>query len=37
MRGSDFILDYPNLLYYKCQKVNLDRDGSYIDSDIRIQ
>ena len=31
MRGSDFILDYVQLLYYKCHKINLNRGGSYID------
>ena len=32
MRGSEFILDYFQLLYYKCHKINLNRGGSYIDS-----
>ena len=31
MRGSDFILDYVQLLHYKCHKINLNRGGSYID------
>ena len=31
-RGSDFIFDSVQLLHYKCHKVNLRRDGSYIDS-----
>ena len=31
MRGSDFILDYVQLLYYKCHKINLNRGGSNID------
>ena len=31
MRGSDFIFDYVELLYYKCHKINLNRGGSYID------
>ena len=30
-RGNNFIFDYVYLLYYKCHKLNLDRDGSYID------
>ena len=32
MRGSAFISDYVQLLYYKCHKINLNRGGSYIDS-----
>ena len=32
MKGSDFIFDSVNLLYYKCYKTNLNRGGSYIDS-----
>ena len=32
MRGSEFILDYFQSLYYKCHKINLNRGGSYIDS-----
>ena len=32
MRGSDFIFDCVNLLYYKCHKINFKRGGSYIDS-----
>ena len=32
MRGSEFVYDYVQLLYYKCHKVNLNRGGSYIDS-----
>ena len=31
MRGSDFIFDFVELLYYKCHKINLNRGGSYID------
>ena len=31
MRGSDFIFDCVHLLYYKLQKINLNR-GSYLDS-----
>ena len=30
--GSQFILDYVHLLYYKCNKINLNSGGSYIDS-----
>ena len=32
MRGSDFIFDSAQLVYYKCDKVNFRHDGSYIDS-----
>ena len=32
MTGSDFIFDSVQLLCYKCHKMNLKRDGSYIDS-----
>ena len=32
MKGSDFVLDYVHLLYFKCHKINLNRGGSYIDS-----
>ena len=32
MRRSDFIFDSVQLMYYKCQKVNFKRGGSYIDS-----
>ena len=32
MKGSDFIFDSVQLLYYKCHKVNFKRSGSYIDS-----
>ena len=31
MRGSEFVFDYVDLLYYKCHKINLNCDGSYID------
>ena len=31
MRGSNFVLDYVQLLYYKCHKINRNRGGSYID------
>ena len=32
MRGSEFVFDYIQLLYYKCDKINLNCDGSYLDS-----
>ena len=32
MRGSEFVPDSINLLYYHNQKVGLKRGGSYIDS-----
>ena len=32
MRGSDFIFVCLNLLHYKCDKINIKRGGSYIDS-----
>ena len=32
MRGSNFIFDSVQLMYYKCHKVNFRRGGSYIDS-----
>ena len=32
MRGSEFVLDSINLLYYHLQKIGLKRGGSYIDS-----
>ena len=32
VRGSDFIFDSVQLLYYKCQKTNFRLTGSYIDS-----
>ena len=31
MRGSDFVFDCVNLLYYKCHKIIFKRGGSYID------
>ena len=31
-KGSDFVLDYVHLLYYKCHKINPNCGGSYIDS-----
>ena len=32
MRGSDFIFDSVQLIYYKCHQANFRRGGSYIDS-----
>ena len=32
VKGNDFVFDYVQLLYYKCHKINLNSDGSYIDS-----
>ena len=32
MRGSDFIIDSVQLLYYKCHKKYFKRRGSYVDS-----
>ena len=32
MKSSDFIFDCFCLLYYKCREINLNGDGSYIDS-----
>ena len=32
MKGSEFVFDYVQLLYSKCHKINLNRDGLYIDS-----
>ena len=29
MKGSDFVFDFVNLLYFKCHKINLNRGGSY--------
>ena len=31
-KGSKFVFDYVDLLYYKCHKSNLNRGRSYIDS-----
>ena len=31
-RGSDFLFDSVQLMYYKCHKVNFKRGGSYIKS-----
>ena len=32
MKSSDFIYNCVNLFHYKCQKINLKRGESYIDS-----
>ena len=32
MRGSEFVFDYVQLLYYKRHKINLNHGGSYIDT-----
>ena len=32
MKGSDFVFDYVQLLYYKCHKINPICGGSYIGS-----
>ena len=32
MKGSEFVFDYVQLLYYKCHKINPNYGGSYIDS-----
>ena len=32
MKGSSFIFDSVQLMYYKCHNVNFKRNGSYIDS-----
>ena len=32
MRGSEFVFDYVQLLYYKCHKINLNCGEFYIDS-----
>ena len=32
MRGSDFIFDLVQMMYYKCHKIGFKRGGSYIDS-----
>ena len=36
-RGSDFIFDLVQPLYYKCHKINFKRGGSYIDSPDQIK
>ena len=37
MKGSQFVFDYVNLLYYKCHKTNPNCGGSYIDSPDQIK
>ena len=32
IRGSDFIFNLVQMMYYKCHKINFKRTGSYIDS-----
>ena len=32
IKGSEFVFDYVDLLYYSLQKISLNRGGSYIDS-----
>ena len=32
MKGSEFVFDYVQLLYYICHEISLNRGGSYIDS-----
>ena len=32
IKGSEFVFDNVNLLYYKFHKISLNRGGSYIDS-----
>ena len=32
MKGSNFVFDLVQLMYYKCHKVNFKRGGSYLDS-----
>ena len=32
MKGSEFVFNYVQLLYYKCHKINPSCGGSYIDS-----
>ena len=31
MRGSEFAFGYVQLMYYKCHKINVNREGSHID------
>ena len=30
MKGSEFVFDHVQLLYYKCHKINPNQGGSYI-------
>ena len=32
IKGSEFVFDYVDLLYYKCHEINPNHGGSYIDS-----
>ena len=32
MKGSEFVLDYIHVIYYKCLKINPNYGGSYMDS-----
>ena len=32
IKGSEFVFDYPHLLYFKCDKVIPDCGGSYVHS-----
>ena len=32
MKGREFVFDYAHLMYYKCHEIDLNRDGSYVDS-----
>ena len=32
MRGSEFVFDSVNMLYYSLNKISFNRGGSYIDS-----
>ena len=32
MKGKEFVFNYVNILYYKCDKINLNHGGLYIDS-----
>ena len=32
IRGSEFVFDHVQLLYYKCDRINFSRGGSHIDS-----
>ena len=32
MKGSEFVFDYVQLLYYKCHEIYPSQGGSYIDS-----
>ena len=37
MRGSEFVFDDVNMLYYDLNKISLNRGGSYIDSPVWIK